>query len=177
MLDFKIVLLIVCLHQLNWLSPVKCDGISSILFPFSAVVNQNVENKHQERNLSLRNRYQSNYPSAELRNQASNTNLLNKLTLDKQNPKTPNLDRTIVPDLYCEKEEFLCHDKLRCIPKALVCDSVQNCIDSSDEIGCINSCRGNEFKCTNQKCIDEKYICDTFDDCGTWNAKFYLYDI
>lgn len=112
-----IILLLICL-KFKWS---YCD-ISSILFPFNTAVDQNSENKNQERNLSLRNRFQPNYPpNQELKNQYTSTNL-NKLTFDKQNSnRNPNvIEKSIVPDLYCEKEEWLCHDKLRCIPKSQV---------------------------------------------------------
>lgn len=122
------ILLFVCL-QFNWSS----NDISSILFPFNTVVDRNADNKNQERNLSLRNRYQPNYSSnQEFKNQYSSTSLLNKLATDKQNFKNSKIDRTVVPDLFCEKDEWLCHDKLRCISRSQICNSIQNCIDNSD---------------------------------------------
>lgn len=124
---FFIVLLLTCL-QFKWLR----SDISSILFPFNTAIDQNPENKNQERNLSLRNRYQPDYPSGGRDQYSGSNNLLNKLA-DKANLKNFKVDRPlVVPDLYCEKEEWLCQDKLRCIPRAQICNSVQNCIDNSD---------------------------------------------
>ena len=124
---FFIVLLLTSL-QFKWLR----SDISSILFPFNTAIGANQENKNAERNLSLRNRYQPDHPANRDQYGGSN-NLLNKLASDRPNLRNPKVDRPlVVPDLYCEKEEWLCHDKLRCIPRAQICDSQQNCIDRSD---------------------------------------------
>lgn len=125
---FFIVLLLTCL-QFKWLR----SDISSILFPFNTAIDQNPENKNAERNLSLRNRNQPDYPATNRDQYSGSNNLLNKLAADRQNLKSSRTDRPmVVPDLYCEKEEWLCHDKLRCIPRAQICNMVQNCIDNSD---------------------------------------------
>ena len=122
---FFIVLLLTSL-QFKWLR----SDISSILFPFNTAIDQ--ENKNSERNLSLRGRYPPDQQANRDPYSGSN-NLLNKLAADRQNLKSSKLDRPLaVPDLYCEKEEWLCHDKLRCIPRAQICNMVQNCIDNSD---------------------------------------------
>ena len=127
-LRFFFVLLLTCL-QFKWLR----SDISSILFPFNTAIDQNPENKNAERNLSLRNRYQPDYPAARDQYSGGSNNLLNKLAADRQNLKSSKTDRPlVVPDLYCEKEEWLCHDKLRCIPRAQICNMIQNCIDNSD---------------------------------------------
>jgi hypothetical protein len=129
-----IIILLSIFLQFKW----SRNDISSILFPFNTVVDQNLDNKsQQERNLSIRNRYQiPNYSNQDstFKNQYGSTNLLNKLTADKQ--KNSNQDRKtiVVPDLYCEKDEWLCNDRLRCISRSQICDNVQHCIDGSDEV-------------------------------------------
>ncbi len=48
----------------------------------------------------------------------------------------------------------------------LSCDRVNDCGDSSDEIGCVyRTCSSQEFTCQNGVCIPSTYVCDGYTDC------------
>lgn len=50
--------------------------------------------------------------------------------------------------------------------KLLSCDRVNDCGDSSDEIGCVyGTCSSTEFTCQNGVCIPSTYACDGYIDC------------
>lgn len=85
---------------------------------------------------------------------------------------------------------FACDNK-NCIPYWWKCDSVNDCGDNSDEIGCgqtkttlvpgnsssttpvpsttyptwVHLCRQNEFQCATGECIREAWVCDGTRDC------------
>ncbi|CAL1536249.1 unnamed protein product [Lymnaea stagnalis] len=65
----------------------------------------------------------------------------------------------------CGTELFACHEK--CIEKAFICDTINDCSGGFDEQNCPANCTGvNVYKCGNGKCIPKNYQCDTQDDCG-----------
>ncbi|XP_059169141.1 sortilin-related receptor-like [Physella acuta] len=64
----------------------------------------------------------------------------------------------------CGTELFACHEK--CIEKAFVCDTIDDCTGGFDEQNCPSDCSGpNQYKCANGHCIPQNYRCDTQDDC------------
>ena len=67
--------------------------------------------------------------------------------------------------------EFKCQNTGRCIPKAWLCDGVNDCGDDPpglDEMQCEGQghCLEDEFKCLNNKCISNHFYCDFDNDCG-----------
>uniref|UniRef100_A0A673KNY1 Low-density lipoprotein receptor-related protein 2-like n=1 Tax=Sinocyclocheilus rhinocerous TaxID=307959 RepID=A0A673KNY1_9TELE len=70
----------------------------------------------------------------------------------------------------CNPSDFTCPTwypgSPRCIPWSYVCDRVNDCGDSSDEIGCVyRTCSSQEFTCQNGVCIPSTYVCDGYIDC------------
>ncbi|XP_054274081.1 low-density lipoprotein receptor-related protein 1-like [Macrosteles quadrilineatus] len=68
----------------------------------------------------------------------------------------------------CTEEEFQCSDR-GCIPYHLTCDSLPQCMDSSDEdetYCSMRTCRSGYFKCQNNRCIQRTRRCDDVNDCG-----------
>ncbi|XP_037924736.1 very low-density lipoprotein receptor-like isoform X2 [Hermetia illucens] len=67
----------------------------------------------------------------------------------------------------CSVEEFSCKTgDGECIPLAWVCDESKDCSDGSDEASCNETCRSDEFACSNGRCIQKRWVCDMDDDCG-----------
>lgn len=70
----------------------------------------------------------------------------------------------------CPPDTFQCAHKKHCIPKAYLCDGVDNCkdgSDESDELGgpCENIlCGENQVKC-DKTCISKHWTCDGEKDC------------
>ncbi|XP_015918312.1 vitellogenin receptor isoform X2 [Parasteatoda tepidariorum] len=68
----------------------------------------------------------------------------------------------------CTSDEFQCKRSKTCVPKDFVCDGLKDCEDSSDEVcdGPVEICPGNDFRCSNGRCILIDWKCDSRDDCG-----------
>ncbi|XP_058825010.1 low-density lipoprotein receptor isoform X3 [Topomyia yanbarensis] len=67
----------------------------------------------------------------------------------------------------CSSEEFTCRSGTgTCIPLAWMCDQNRDCPDGSDEMSCNETCRSDEFTCSNGRCIQKRWQCDRDDDCG-----------
>ncbi|XP_020710796.1 sortilin-related receptor isoform X2 [Athalia rosae] len=81
----------------------------------------------------------------------------------------------------CSDWMFMCTNK-KCVPYWWKCDSVDDCGDNSDELGCGNpdgpteepvttehlrTCREYEFQCYNGECIADAWVCDGSSDCSS----------
>jgi hypothetical protein len=65
----------------------------------------------------------------------------------------------------CTAADFTCENG-QCIPADEQCDSIPQCLDSSDEIDCATDpCEANEFACDDGSCIFASWVCDAFSDC------------
>lgn len=104
------------------------------------------------------------------------------LTPSKPNSKTP---PGYFPEDTCHDWMFKCSNN-KCIPYWWKCDSVNDCGDNSDELGCDNAtvpntnsvtttekpnkykhnCKANEFACDSGICISMRYVCDNYTDCA-----------
>ncbi|XP_076289679.1 low-density lipoprotein receptor isoform X3 [Lasioglossum baleicum] len=66
----------------------------------------------------------------------------------------------------CTAEEFTCHSgNGECVTLSWMCDGSLDCSDGSDEAECNDTCRSDEFTCTNKQCIPQPWVCDSDDDC------------
>lgn len=87
----------------------------------------------------------------------------------------------IMPTNSCNDWMFMCNNK-KCVPYWWKCDSVDDCGDDSDEIGCSSvdmsldpapplstetprGCREHQFQCYNGDCIENSWVCDGSNDC------------
>ncbi|KAK0098602.1 hypothetical protein PV326_006350 [Microctonus aethiopoides] len=86
------------------------------------------------------------------------------------------------PTNTCNDWMFRCNDG-KCVPYWWKCDSVHDCGDASDEIGCgvpdaiteaifpteqtkqPRVCREQQFQCYNGQCVDDAWVCDGTPDC------------
>lgn len=103
------------------------------------------------------------------------------LSPTKNNGKT---NTNIFPDDTCHEWMFKCSNQ-KCIPYWWKCDTVNDCGDNSDELGCYNMtttttitnsvsttekprprCKANEFACDSGTCIAMRYVCDNYTDCA-----------
>lgn len=90
------------------------------------------------------------------------------------NHKTDNIMPT------CHDWMFQCSND-KCVPHWWKCDGVNDCGDSSDELGCTtnitdstaiiepvdpDNCLKNQFMCDNGRCISKSYVCDGYSDCA-----------
>ncbi|GAA6095411.1 low-density lipoprotein receptor-related protein 8-like, partial, partial [Tachysurus ichikawai] len=69
--------------------------------------------------------------------------------------------------LTCRPDEFQCGDG-SCIHGIKQCNKAFDCLDRSDEAGCVNAtkCEGPlKFPCRNGECIDGAKVCDDVKDC------------
>lgn len=91
------------------------------------------------------------------------------------------------PEDTCHDWMFKCSNN-KCIPYWWKCDSVNDCGDNSDELGCesngtkpnatavtteataekpkYSACKTNEFACDSGICISMRYVCDNYTDCA-----------
>ncbi|XP_046578540.1 G-protein coupled receptor GRL101-like [Haliotis rubra] len=72
----------------------------------------------------------------------------------------------------CSPQQYRCNNN-RCIREANVCDGHCDCFTCEDELNCgsIECVRGSGFRCRrNDKCIDNKYLCDGVNDCQDYNV-------
>lgn len=71
----------------------------------------------------------------------------------------------LLGNITCATNEFTCASG-RCISKNFVCNSEDDCGDSSDEVECApSSCGPSEFQCGNSSCIPSSWVCDDDVDC------------
>ncbi|XP_033333706.1 sortilin-related receptor [Megalopta genalis] len=93
------------------------------------------------------------------------------------------LPNPTMPSSPCNHWMFMC-DNNKCVPYWWKCDSVDDCGDDSDEVGCGNAddvlpvttvatteepkvCSENRFQCFNGDCIPNAWVCDGSIDCRT----------
>lgn len=82
----------------------------------------------------------------------------------------------------------MCNNR-KCVPYWWKCDSVDDCGDDSDEIGCGNEeaeewtviyptelskvCREHQFQCLNGECIQDSWLCDGSNDCTSGEDEIH----
>ncbi|XP_069783632.1 low-density lipoprotein receptor-related protein 4-like isoform X2 [Narcine bancroftii] len=65
----------------------------------------------------------------------------------------------------CNASQFQCKNE-RCVPLLWKCDGDDDCIDGSDEIGCVQTtCGTSDFVCHSGQCVISKWQCDGTPDC------------
>uniref|UniRef100_A0A1V1FNG4 Putative serine protease 69 isoform A n=1 Tax=Reticulitermes speratus TaxID=60591 RepID=A0A1V1FNG4_9NEOP len=71
----------------------------------------------------------------------------------------------------CASGQFQCvngtsHDGAYCVSQVAKCDSVNDCSDASDEMGCVDEgCPGN-FQCSSGQCLKRHLVCNGIVDCN-----------
>ncbi|XP_044007721.1 very low-density lipoprotein receptor-like isoform X2 [Aphidius gifuensis] len=66
----------------------------------------------------------------------------------------------------CTTDQFTCRSgNGECVALAWMCDDSPDCSDGSDETDCNDTCRTDQFTCSNKKCIQSKWECDQDADC------------
>ena len=66
----------------------------------------------------------------------------------------------------CQANEMSCDDGRKCVANGYRCDGMSDCLDSTDEMNCGFKCDKTQFTCDSGKCINMKYVCDKYPDCG-----------
>lgn len=94
---------------------------------------------------------------------------------------------SLLPTNSCNDWMFQCKNK-KCVPYWWKCDSVDDCGDDSDEMGCgfvdtsvtvpttdehPHVCRDFQFQCFNGECIETAWICDGSKDCASGEDELY----
>ena len=114
----------------------------------------------------------------------------NNSTAVTESPKIPT---TAHPSDSCVGEWFRCQSGI-CVPLIWRCDSVDDCGDNSDELGCdqnitttlspdltpvsigTNDCGSERYQCRDRQCIWDSWLCDGQKDCQSGedeeNCKF-----
>ncbi|XP_016840986.1 sortilin-related receptor, L(DLR class) A repeats-containing-like isoform X2 [Nasonia vitripennis] len=103
---------------------------------------------------------------------------------------SPTPTPSLLPTNSCSEWMFMCQNK-KCVPYWWKCDSVDDCGDDSDEMGCgfpdtSNSgttaattdehphvCREFQFQCFNGECIETSWMCDGSKDCSSGEDELY----
>lgn len=99
-----------------------------------------------------------------------------------ETPKKPGINYQ--PWESCHEWMFQCANA-KCVPYWWKCDEVNDCGDSSDEVGCNytslvtsttvkpgitrkkeRNCGLHEFRCDNGACISKRFVCDNYQDCS-----------
>ncbi|XP_038073197.1 uncharacterized protein LOC119741495 [Patiria miniata] len=71
--------------------------------------------------------------------------------------------------------EFACSSGVQCVAADLHCDSVRDCDDYSDELGCF-TCDEDQVSCGHQDmCVGIQQICDVFPDCAGHEDEWDCY--
>ncbi|XP_038047561.1 uncharacterized protein LOC119721553 [Patiria miniata] len=71
--------------------------------------------------------------------------------------------------------EFACSSGVQCVAADLRCDSLRDCDDYSDELGCL-TCSKDQYLCGHQgACVDSQQICDISNDCGNFEDEWDCY--
>ncbi|KAG7199404.1 hypothetical protein KM043_014034 [Ampulex compressa] len=93
---------------------------------------------------------------------------------------TPQPLAPMLPTMSCNEWMFMCNNK-KCVPYWWKCDSVDDCGDDSDEMGCGTAasvepvefttvephvCHEHQFQCYSGDCIENAWVCDGTRDCS-----------
>uniref|UniRef100_K7GDY5 MAM domain-containing protein n=2 Tax=Pelodiscus sinensis TaxID=13735 RepID=K7GDY5_PELSI len=74
----------------------------------------------------------------------------------------------------CSTDQFTCVYVRQCVPLAVKCNGVEDCMDGTDEMNCPTEipttaspwlCKETEFLCANKGCVPSLLRCDGVSDC------------